>query len=795
MGTMNRKFQFILLPGLLVLFASSSLASAEPALTAFPGLPLFFEANNAQAPSQFLARTRNAQFLVAPSGLQIAITTMAAPDADAPLRRDSLLPRATGMTHLARVSFIGADPCATIVPASPLSAKINYLTGNDRAQWRPGLPTWAQVKVNGLYPGIDLVYYGNQRQLEYDFTVAPGVSPAAIALKFEGLDQLSIDREGGLVLRFGGGKMRQHPPRLYQIVEGVRREIQGGYRVKDERTVAFAVTGPYDHHRALIIDPIFEYSTFFGGNGNDLPTAIKVDINGNIYVAGETASSQFPFAVPTNAFQRTFKGTTGRRDAFVAKLSSQGNQLLYFTYLGSTGDDGALDLAIDSAGNAYVTGFTDAADFPVQNAVFPKIAGTIDPTLGVYHNDAFVTELNTNGSALVFSTYLGGDFNDLGSGIALDPAGYVYVTGYTHSTNFPATSNAFQRSFAGIEDVFVAKFAPGGSPLVYATFLGGTNTDEGDGIVADAQGCAYVTGSTLSTGFPLTTNASRTNSSNFEAFVTKLGPYGSNLLYSTFLGGTNADYGYRITLDSLNNAYVTGTSSSPDFPNTPVYGLTSGTTSNSLNYDAFLARLDSSGRLVFSTLFGGGNTDAGWDLAVDPDGRAFVVGITSSTNFPVFDPFGLFATTNSGGRDVFVTAFNTNGLAVRYSGYLGGKGNDFGYGIAVDAESSAYITGLTYSTNFPTTIAPFQSVPWGAAEGFLAKIRLLDPTLTALRSGSDLVLRWPATAPDYVLQAASALVPPLLWTTVSQTPSLAQGFYTVTLGPTNDFSFFRLERR
>ena len=779
-------------------------AASAAAFSGLSGVPLFFEAESNENPTAFLARARTAQFLIAPNEVRMAISRIENEPASGPLRRGLPVHRRIASTRVAQLTFVDSNPRARMLGSAPLVGKINYFIGDDPAQWRTGIPTYGEVRITDLYPGVDLVYYGNQKQLEYDFTIAPGTDLASIRLHFDGPDELKLGPEGDLVLKLGDGEIRQRRPTLYQMVNGSRREVSGGYAIRGKGEVVF-VAGQYDHRLPLVIDPVFDYSTYFGGNGNDAALAIKVDANGNIYIAGETLSTQFPFTVPANAFQRTFQGGTVNGDAFVAKLNSAGNQLLYFTYLGSPGEDGALDLAIDQAGNAYITGFTDSSGFPVKNAIFPKIHGTPDINLGLYPNDVFVTELNTNGSALVFSTYFGGIGTEVGSAIAVDPAGYVYITGYSYSLDLPTSANSFQRFLEGGDDAFVAKFSPGGSNLVYATYLGGTSTDEGEGIAADSQGCAYVTGYTISSGFPITSNAwqSRFNNNtngftDYDAFVTKVGPFGSNLVYSTFLGGTNGDFGYRLALDTANNVYVTGSTISPDFPSTgPVAGLKVGNSggTNLLNYDAFLTRLDASGRVTFSTLFGGVSSDAGWDVAVDPAGRAFVIGTTFSFDFPVYGTFGLFSTNDLGGKDVFVTAFNTNGTAVRYSGFLGGSGDDYGYGVAVDAESSAYICGLTYSTDFPTTTGAFQRVPRGGADSFLAKIRLSEPGLTAMRSGNNIVVRWPATASQYVLQAAAGLVPPVTWITIAQTPVLSQGFYSLTIGPTNNFGFFRLQRQ
>ena len=365
----------------------------------------------------------------------------------------------------------------------------------------------------------------------------------------------------------------------------------------------------------------------------DLGLEIKVDTNGNIYITGETLSSQFPFTVPPKSFQPVFGGGSDTGDAFVAKLDGTGTNLIYLTYLGGSGEDGGYDITIDGAGNAYIGGITQSGDFPVKNALFPKISGVADPTLGIYPSEGFVAELNTNGSALVFSTYLGGSALDLVDGIAIDPAGYIYVTGATASTDFPRVNPLPGQALfsGGAFDAFVARFTPGGTSLVYCTYLGGQAIDEGQGIAADTNGFAFVVGFTGSTNFPITANAFQrllnlTNATgSLDAFLTKLTPAGA-LVFSTYLGGAYNDYGYRVTLDGSGNAYVTGPSQSLDFPNTVtnVPGLTRTISTNSfVNFDVFLTKFGPSGERIYSTIFGGTFDDAGWDVAVDRAGNAF----------------------------------------------------------------------------------------------------------------------------------------------------------------------------
>ncbi len=774
--------------------------------TATAGRPLIFEAGPAQTGDRgcFLARGCNYQFLLAPTEAQIVLCRSTNGVSQARGRFQEFTGGRAGEARLVRMQFVGASARAMIQGVAELPGKVNYLLGNEPARWRTGVATYAHVRVEGLYPGVDLEYYGNQRQLEYDFAIAPGVDPAAIAIHFAGVDKVAIDASGELVLSLGEGEVRQHPPVIYQVVNGARQQIAGGYRLREGATVAFSV-GQYDSRLPLVIDPVFSYSTYFGGNGGDSGYAVKVDTNGSVYLAGKTFSTQFPFAVPTNGFQPQL---AGRGDAFVAKLDNTGSNVVYYTYLGGTGDDAALDMALDNLGNVFLAGFTGSPDFPTKNALFPTIGGLPDPNTGLFPPSGFVAELNTNGTALVYSTYLGGNSNTVASGIAIDPSGNALVTGYTYSPNFPVT-NAIQSVLAGLDDVFVSKIGAGGTNLVYSTYLGGESIDEGEGIAVDATGSAYVTGYTLSTAFPVTTNAQSPTLGgpsggigSYDAFVTRIAPSGTNLVYSTYLGGYHNDYGYRIAVDGAQNAYVTGQSQSTDFPNTVtnVPGLQAGNNGiNALNSDAFLTKLDSSGMRLYSALFGGSGEDTGSDVAVDALGRAFVIGTTLSVDFRVTNAFGLLKTNSTGGKDAILLALNANASAVLYSGYLGGSSDEYGDGIALDSESSAYLTGLTFSTDFPTTPGSLQPSTSGPAKAFLAKLRLRDnPVLAVSRAGTNVLVQWPATAPEYELQIAPTLQAPINWTSatnVSQTPVLNNGKYAVTVPPTNGSSFFRLHRR
>jgi ATP-dependent protease HslVU (ClpYQ) peptidase subunit len=729
--------------GLLTLSAPAAQPVAVPA-----NLPLYFEAGQCQAnaPAQFVARGHDYQFLISPAEAQIVL-------------------RKTAVESVAvRMRFVGANPQAQIRADAQLPGKINYLTGSDPAQWRVGMAMFAKVCVGELYPGINLVYYGNQQQLEYDFMIAPGANPEAIAVHFAGTDKISVNPQGELILSLTGGEIRQPKPVIYQTIGGTRRGIAGGYRLVDAHTVAFTI-GQYDRSQPLVIDPLLSYSTYFGGSAGDTAWAVALDTNGSVYIAGQTFSKQFStnesFSTP-GAFQTNFAGGKLTGDAFVSKLDAASGYPAYITYLGGSADDGAFGLAVDTAGNAYVTGFTDSTNFPTTtNALYKKISGILDKSFGYYPVDAFVTELDPSGSNLIYSTYLGGSSMDSGMGIAVDAAGNAYVTGYTYSSNFP-TVNALQKklactnSFYFNANAFIAKIGPGGSPLVYSTYFGGTNYDEGKGIAVDANGFVYVTGFTASTNFPTTNyvhqligsnmvdghllNRSTNHTSSYDAFVAKFDSTGTNLVYSTFLGSTNNDVANGIAVDNNGAAYVTGWTISSNFPNTfgtNMAGLHSFVATNTRPADfatnVFLTKITNGTQagIAWSAVFGGKGADVGYGVAVDPAGEVFVTGAASSTNFPTFNVPGYLRATNSGKSDAFVIAFNTTGSNLLYSTYLGGKDNDYGYGIAVYTNGDAYVVGQTLSTNFPTFQGDFTRRN-GTNDAFLTKIMLtvLPPVIT-----------------------------------------------------------------
>ena len=703
-------------------------ATKPQVLAAYGKLPLSFEANQGQTEPQVKFLSRGSGYTLFLTSTE-AVLMLTKTDAHAKHRipgEARLVEPEKGAGTVLRMKLLGANPAPAVAGVGELPGKSNYFVGNDPKKWRANVPTYAKIEYRDVYPGVNLVYYGNQRQLEHDFVVSPGADPKAITLAFEGMDGVAIDALGDLVLRADGGEVRLRKPVVYQEQNGQRAVIPTRYVLKAERQVAFEVAA-YDATKPLIIDPVLAYSTYlggrasaFGGNADDEGLGIAVDAAGNAYVTGRTLSTSFP--TTPGAFQVTFGG--GFFDAFVTKLNGDGSALVYSTYLGGSVDDRGNAIAVDAAGNAYVTGSTSSNNFPTTS-------GAVQPTCGISGGDAFVSKLNETGTTLVYSTCLGGSGGQFGNGIAVDVAGNAYVTGQTTSPNFPTTLGAFQPSpHGGIAHAFVTKVNPTGTGLVYSTYLGGSGIDLGNGIAVDVAGNAYVTGFAGSTDFPTTPGAFQTaRASSSDAFVTKVNPTGTGLVYSTYLGGNADDEGFAIAVDVAGNAYVTGRTNSPNFPTT----LGAFQTTFAGGGDAFVTKLNTlasgSASLVYSTYLGGSRADVGFGIAVDVQGNAYVTGSTNSRGFPTTP--GAFQTDLAGvaDADAFLTKLTPTGTGLVYSTYLGGSlagslgggSIDQGFGIAVDVAGNAYVTGRTQSRNFPTTPGAFQTALAGGFDAFVAK--------------------------------------------------------------------------
>jgi hypothetical protein len=598
----------------------------------------------------------------------------------------------SGTPPIVRLTPLGMKKDVDIAAEGLQPTKINYYIGKDPKKWRTRLPAYGSVVYREAYPGVDLKFYGTNRQLEYDVVVKPGSDPSRVRLCYKGIEKLELTEQGDLNLSLkNGAKLIQKKPVVYQKIAGKRVARQGRIKLMgsvpgvEGHVFGFEV-GSYDRRYALIIDPILVSTTYFGGLSDDYSYAIDVDRFGNCYMTGLTFSDDFPVE---NSFQNSLGGTL---DAFVIKLNPSGNALVYATYLGGSGKDVAFDIAVDDFGSCYVTGKTDSDDFPTENPFQKTIGGEWD---------AFITKLDPSGDALVYSTYLGGSGKDMGSGIAVDDFGSCYVTGNTESDDFP-TKNPFQGAIGGEQDAFVAKLNPSGDALVYSTYLGGTSSDKGIGLVVDGLDNCYIAGSTYSMDFPTKNPFQGAIGGVWDAFVTKVNPSGNALVYSTYLGGSGNEDVKAIAIDDSGNCHVTGHTDSDNFPTETPFQKTIGG-----EWDAFVTKLNGTGdALVYSTYLGGSKDDVGSGIAVNDLGDCFVTGYTDSDNFPVKNPF---QGTIGGEWDTFVSNFNPSGNALVYSTYLGGSGMDFGNDIAVYGLIHCYVTGNTdiggYHDGFLSKIA------------------------------------------------------------------------------------------
>lgn len=719
--------------------------------------PLAFEPNEGQSnpEARFLARGDGYSLFFTPAEAVLTLRPRVLHSSSAFLKKTQNSKVEKFSANVVRMRLRGGNRLCRMLGMEKLEGQANYLIGSDKDAWRRGISQFARLKIEEVYPGIDMVYYGNQRKLEYDFVVKPGADPKVIRLKFSGVRKLDVEPNGDLVLRTSTGKLTFQMPVVYQSARGGRRRTEGKFLKLGKDEVGFKVVN-YDSSKSLIIDPILDYSTYLGGNGTDQAYGIAVDSGGNAYVMGLTNSSNFP--ATAGAYQTSLGGS---QNVFVTKINPAGTALVYSTYLGGSAFDTGAGIAVDSSGNAYVTGSTGSSNFPTT-------PGALQTVLGGPQN-VFVTKLNPSGSGLVYSTYLGGT-NDTGYAIAIDSSGNAYVTGSSSSVNFPTTPGALQTALSGRFNVFVTKLNPAGSGLVYSTYLGGTIHDAGLAIAADSTGHAYVAGFTSSPNFPTTTGAyQRVYHGSFNnAFVAELNLTGTALIYSTFLGGTGNEFAHGIAVDSSGNAYVTGSTSSADFPTTADAYQTAMAGSSS---NTFVTKFNPAGSaLVYSTYLGGNGSggDSGSAIAIDGGGNAYLVGETASP-FPT--TAGAYQTAYGGGsEDAYFTKLNSAGSALVYSTYLGGSGIDWSFAVALDSGRNVYVTGYTSSGNFPTTAGAYQTTFGGGADNaFVTKFDASvlgnptptsTPTNTATPTATPLPCGYPGSTctPTSTPTATSTLV-------------------------------------
>lgn len=663
------------------------------AVAEFGKLPLAFEQNQGQTNSDvdYFARGRSYAMFLTRGG---ATMTLTKPGSD---RSDVL-----------RMNLAGANAVSVVTPESQLPGKVNYLTG-DSSQWKTGIAQFARVRYQGVYPGVDLVYYGSQGQLEYDFVVQPGASADRVAFQMEGTTGIRVAADGELRLQLANGEVRWKRPEAYQVINGRRRAVAAEYAVVGN-AVAFRL-GEYDHSHPLVIDPMLVFGTYLGGADTSMGDAIAVDSAHNVYIAGVANSSQYP--VTENAYDKVHKGN---QDAFLTKLSADGKSLIYSTYLGGSDNDSANTLAVDSAGEVYVGGGTLSSDFPVTSGAYHLnggvngtgfitklnstgsgliysaeigaatvrsiaidsqgnayvtggVFGTFHTTAGAYKTqitntncpnvsgESYVFKMNPSGSAPVYSTYISDC--EQAYGIAL-LNGNAYITGQTDHFH-PVTTGAFQPNFGGYIDAFITELNTAGSALVYSTYMGGSLGDYGNGIVVDASGNATIAGYTGSSNYPVA-NAfqSKPPNTNTSATVTKINATGTALVYSTYLGGSNDDFANGIAQDSSGNVYVTGQASSADFPTRNAFQGICGVSNFTTCYpSAFVSEFNSGGGFVASTYYGPPTSWAdGMAIAADSLGNAYITGY-AGLNLPTLNAYE--STTNGDSGTVFAAKVNMNG--------------------------------------------------------------------------------------------------------------------------------------
>ena len=612
--------------------------------------------------------------------------------------------------------FVNASSTVVVAGGGLLPHRNNYFMGNDPSKWYVDVPNYQAVLYKNIYSGIDLRYYSHQGSLKYDFIAQPGVDPSVIKMEYEGIENVEMTPKGDLEISTRLGVLSEKEPVMYQEKDGARVQIRGGYGIMNDNIFGFTIQGEYDQTCPLIIDPELVYSTYLGGTSSDYGMGVAVDGAGNTIITGDTWSSNFPMVNPIDGthngggdafvaklspsgslLYNTYLGGTnndigwnvavdgggnayitgytyssnfpvvnpcdstynGNGDAFVTKLSTSGNSILYSTYLGGTKYDYGVGVAVDWNENAYITGWTESSNFPVKNSYDNTYNG---------NGDAFVTKLSTSGNSILYSTYLGGTKYDYGVGVAVDGNENAYITGWTESSNFPV-KNAYDSTYNGNLDSFVTKLSPTGNSILYSTYLGGAGRDWSMAIAVDGGGNACITGGTYSGSFPLVNPYDSTYNGGGDVFVAKLSPNGNYLLYSTYLGGTNHDYGMGIAVDGGGNAYITGNTSSNGFPMVNPYD---GTYNGGINHgDAFVAKLSTSGsNLLYSTYLGGTSEDYGIGVAVDTSGNIYITGGTSSNDFPQINPHD---GTHNGNWDIFVTKLSIT-LPTGNTLYVGGNG-------------------------------------------------------------------------------------------------------------------------
>jgi hypothetical protein len=717
---------------------SHTLAQSQPAspraAAQYGALPLTFEANQGQTGAQvkFLSKGKGYTAFLTANGMTLSLRPSTGA-ARQPL--NSSASRSQSSTTL-QFTLVGAAANPVVAGEDIQPGKINYFFGSDPTQWRTNISTYARIRYRNVYPGVDMIYYGNHRQLEYDFVISPGADPNQIQFQIQGAKNLSLDAKGNLVLDTGNGSLYFQAPNIYQEVNGTRLPIQGEYVVKDATHAGFRLSA-LDSAKPTVIDPVLVYGTFLGGSGDDNVSGIAVDSSGSVYLAGTTDSTDFPLAIMGSL-------PAGNSHVFVAKLDSTGSVLLYADYLGGNTDDYGYALAIDSAGEVYVTGSTESSNFPVVNAFDATYPGSFN---------AFLTKISADGSSLLYSTYFGGNGSDIPAAVALDGSGDMLIAGNTSSTNLP-TANAYQSTVSANQNGqfgtygFLTEFSPDGSALVYSTYLAGNSNIAQScggsscwpppysaiaGLAVDSSGNAYVGGSTNTYNFPTTSGVYETASygpqNNLAGVLAKFSNSGA-LTYSTYFDETSGVTTTinAVAVDASGSAYVTGgTFSDGTFPLTSTAICDPSVYSDLCGF-AFVTKFDpAAATLVYSTFLGPNNLATPVAISLDANNNAYVVASTTDTSFPLVNGIENFSTEGSQyapgiDYDVLLAEVDAQASSELFATYIGGSGNNIAASIALDANSNIYVAGSTDSIDFPVSLGGYQGILGGNTDSFLVKI-------------------------------------------------------------------------
>ena len=656
----------VFLPACLLIGCCGALEAAHPAPSS-PQMPFSFVENRGQADSRVRAIGSGPRFKA--------------------WFEDSGVVFQQGSAAV-RVEFAGGQARPGVALSNPTGASANYMRGSDPAKWQTGVPMFGAVHYDGVWPGVGMTFREDRSRVEVEYTLTPGTEIGEIRLRFDG--DVTIESDGSLLVRTATGEFREDKPVLYQEVSSVRTEVTGGFHKTADGLITYSAD--YDPALPLVIDPSIQFSGYFGGTGEDNITAVAVNSKFDVVVAGWTSS----YDLPSLGGARTSSG--GGVDAFVASFNPAGGQMIFCTYLGGSGDDRAFGVAVDASNDTYVTGWTQSTNFPVVGGVQSHLSGV---------RDAFITKLNPAGSALVYSTYLGGTGVDYGNAIAVDSLGEAVIVGDTTSTNLPVTAGVFQRTLAGGQDAFVARLAANGASLSFLTYFGGNSTDNGTTVGIDPTGPIVIGGGTNSTNLPVLLAFQPHSGGGQDGFVTKFNSTATALIVSTYIGGSGGTPGAPEQVNSLivapsRNIVAAGITSSANFP------VTAGafqTAYGGGQTDGFVSKIQgTTGVLMGSTYLGGSLNDGINGIADDENGKLYVTGFTLSIDFPLARPAqGASAGGINGSMDGFVASFLGALTAMPFGTYLGGSGSDSANAIAVDSMTSIVVAGQTGSTDFPVS--------------------------------------------------------------------------------------------